>query len=426
MNNKINERKERINKLWKKAHDVLNSVYGEMPDVRMLNRFYSEMMIFGKSDSIIFWDLVAKIRDRARERGYTTSIGGTDGSCFTAYLLGLCENPLPLHYYCPMCKRVEFINERALPWDLPDKACSCGELMRADGFDIPYEIHIASAHKPWPNIWVDPRFIGEVGEFVRELMGDVYRICTLTKPDLTAAKFVFLPYDGEPDFEESIEAAEGRYNDYPHVTIIPLDMYERASKLSEETGVDFSKINPANPRVIAELADGNIENIPNFTSKSRDMREDLHLAAPRSSYDLLQFLGAMHGTNTWRNNAECLIRDGICSMGEISTHRDDVFLLLRDKLREAGHEDAGIAYNLAMKIRYGSFARNGMDAESRALLEYLDLPEWFIPYAEKIQYMFPKAHNVESLRTSLTFMWYKINYPEAFNKVMMDFEGEYE
>ena len=122
----------------------------------------------------------------------------------------------------------------------------------------------------------------------------------------------------------------------------------------------------------------------------------------------------MHGTGSWWGNAEMLIKEDTCSIGEIPAHRDDVFMALRDKLREAGHTDTGIAFNITTKARRGVYAREGIAAEDRAVLEYLDLPKWFATYLEKVQYMSPKSHSVENLRTALVFMWYKINYPEIF------------
>ena len=421
INTKINERKKRIKELWNEAHKNMTHIYGEIPDVRILNRFYTEKMIFGEGDSIIFWDLAATIRSQANKKGYTTSLGGTDGSCFTAYLLGMCENPLPIHYLCPECKKTEFINEPALPWDMPDKPCKCGGIMHAEGFDVPFETHIRMAHQPRPNLWVSPAFLEEAEKIVIEKASGLYRLCKLTKPEFVPIKFVFLPFDGETNFEDNIDESGNKYDTFPGITIIPFDVYRHCANLSEKTGVDFREVNLNDPRIIEASANGNIDNIPNFKSNSLNMGEALCLAKPRNCYDLLQFLGAMHGTNTWCNNAERLIRDGICSIGDIPAHRDDVFILLRDKLREAGHEDVGIAYNIATKIRFGAYAQVGISAENRALLEYLDMPGWFISYIEKIDYMFPKAHNIESLRTSLTFMWYKINYPEVFNKIMKGF-----
>ena len=63
----------------------------------------------------------------------------------------------------------------------------------------------------------------------------------------------------------------------------------------------------------------------------------------------------------------------------------------------------------------GIYSRCGMSAEERAILESLDFPDWFIPYIEKISYMSSKAVAVGTLRIALVFMWYKINYREAFD-----------
>ena len=64
---KITERKRIERNLWKKAHNALTCLYGDMPNVRILNRFYSEKMLFENGDYIMMWDLVAELRLRARE-----------------------------------------------------------------------------------------------------------------------------------------------------------------------------------------------------------------------------------------------------------------------------------------------------------------------------------------------------------------------
>ena len=149
-----------------------------------------------------------------------------------------------------------------------------------------------------------------------------------------------------------------------------------------------------------------------------ELKEGFKAADIKDRYDLLKFLGTMHGTSNWWDNAERLVKDGICKIGDIPSHRDDVFLLLRDKLREVGHTDVGIAYNITTKTRLGVYSRVAIRAEDRALIEYLDLPEWFVPYIEKIQYMSNKANSVGTLRIALAFMWYKINYPCVFDEVV--------
>ncbi len=412
--------------LWKKAHDALNFIYGDMTDVRILNRFHSEKMLFENTDYIIMWDLVAELRLRAKEMDCLTELSGTDTSTLTSFLLSATEtNPLELHFLCPVCKKIEFINERALPWDLPDKPCECGSMMRADGFDIPYEMCISRKFGPWPHLSVDTAFMESAEKIIREKMGCSYRICKLTKPDFAILKFVFLPFSDEPDFEENVDTVDDKYDSYPQITIMTSATLGEAKKLSLATGIDFDEVEAeisdrylSDSRIMNAFAKADTDGIPGFYGwrhpRVSELKDQLLAAKPKNRYDLLKYLGTMQGTSNWWDNAERLVKDGICLIGDIPSHRDDVFMLLRDKLREAGHTDVGIAHNIATKIRLGVYARVGIGAEDRALIEYLDLPEWFIPYVEKINYMTSKSNSVANLRTALAFMWYKINYPEEF------------
>ena len=411
--------------LWQKAEKALYALYGDMPDIRILNRFVSEKLNF--EYSILLWDILGEIRLRAKENDYITTLPGTLSSCFAAYLLGTSDiNPLPLHYLCPVCKRMEFVSDKALPWDMQDKPCGCGAMMRADGFDIPYEMNRPARH--FVSLTVDQDFLKTAEEIIREQTSGLYRICKLTKPDFAILKFVLLPFNGEPDFEENIDTVDNKYEHYPQITITPCHISKTANNLYRATGIHFdeiaigaSKSFLSDSRIIEAFANGNIDNIPNFKSNSLNMGEALCLAKPRNCYDLLQFLGAMHGTNTWCNNAERLIRNGICSIGDIPAHRDDVFMLLRDKLREAGLSDLSFADYFAHKARHGMYALGGIRWEERELLNHLNLPEWFIPYVEKIEYMTSKSNSISSLRIALAFMWYKVNYPEVFNRIKKDF-----
>lgn len=412
--------------LWQKAEKTLYALYGDMPDIRILNRFYSEKMIFGETDDIILWDLVAEIRLEAKHSGDLTNLSGTDSSCFVAYLMGASEtNPLELHYFCPGCKRVEFINKRALPWDARDKSCECGHMMRADGFEIPYEMHMGK-RAPWPHLAVAYPFMETAEKMVREKMRGVYRLCKLTKPDYAILRFAFLPFDENPDFEENVDSVDDKYDSYPQITVVAPLGYEGAKKLSEATGMDFdevvagiSKRYLSDPRIIPEFRRRNVGGIVGFDwhrhPRVDELKEGFKAADIKDRYDLLKFLGTMHGTSNWWDNAEWLIKDGVCQIADIPSHRDDVFMMLRGKLMEAGHTCMGIAFDITRKVRLGIYERKGISACDRALLEYLDLPKWFVPYIEKIQYMSNKANSVGTLRIGLAFMWYKINYPKEFD-----------
>ena len=361
----MNNDKKLINKLWKKAENILYSLYGDMPDLRILNRFYSEKMAYKDSDVIIIWDLVGKICCHAVSLKHFARGSGNLGSCFTAYLLGATENnPLPLHYHCKKCGRTEFADKsKALPFDLPTKPCICGEVMHPDGFDIPYEMNMVNLCAHRLSLVVSSGFLSEAKRMVSE------------HPSITVVPYSFL---------DGIENLLGSKN---------VDFHEVQASINKKS--------PLYERMMETFSQGKTDGIANFDLQKEgfaSMKEALRLAKPKTTYDILKLLSALHGTGTWTNNAERLVENGV-GISDIPTSRDDLFVVLRDSLRHTGFNDTGLAFELTEKIRYGR-----IDVNSRLILSSLDLPEWFVPYVEKIQYMFPKSHSVSYLREALIFM----------------------
>ena len=142
------------------------------------------------------------------------------------------------------------------------------------------------------------------------------------------------------------------------------------------------------------------------------MKEAVSLAKPQTAYEMLKVLSALHGTGTWLDNAQRLVEAGV-GIADIPTSRDDMFMLLRDKLKVAGYNDNGIAYELTERIRHGR-----LDANSRLILSSLDLPEWFMDYVENIRYMFPKSHSVSRLGEALAFMRFKPCFMAELDSLM--------
>lgn len=59
-------------------------------------------------------------------------------------------------------------------------------------------------------------------------------------------------------------------------------------------------------------------------------------------------------------------------------------------------------------------------------IEDYDLPEWFQWSCEQISYMFPKAHCIECVQMSWKFAWFKVNYPEVYNKTYNEYKRRWE
>lgn len=80
-----------------------------------------------------------EITQHLRAAGELWMLPGIDGGfSLSVFLLGITSvNPLPPHYYCPKCKRVEFSSETGDGFGLPGCTCPrCGTIMRGDGHGI--------------------------------------------------------------------------------------------------------------------------------------------------------------------------------------------------------------------------------------------------------------------------------------------------
>ena len=72
-----------------------------------------------------------------------------------------------------------------------------------------------------------------------------------------------------------------------------------------------------------------------------------------------------------------------------------------------------------LRVRRGVYAQNGMPAEIRQQLLELGIQEWLIESFGKIQYLFPKALSILHVKHAMILMWYKIYYPETFEKIVL-------
>ena len=102
-------------KLWKKAHDRMEEIYGEQPPIQMISRFESEKARLQDTDFIVFADFIGELAGMCnREYGDIFNRGELESS-FIAWLLGATKcNPLPAHYYCPKCSQSGVCSNRGL------------------------------------------------------------------------------------------------------------------------------------------------------------------------------------------------------------------------------------------------------------------------------------------------------------------------
>ena len=413
-NNTYSQKRRYIKELWDRAESTLRFIYGDMPPLPILERFYSEKRALYNTDAVILWNVLCNVSCEALERDCNTRIIGTGGSFLCAYLLGaLLDNPLPLHYYCSSCKSIEFIDgKETLPFDMKRKACACGGVMLPDGFDLSYETNTGSATHV--TLLVSPSFIDDAKAIAVEGLREYYRVGELSDGD-GQKRLVLLPRDGGDDFADSITEKD-KYDEYPSLTLKPHETFDLCERVARMTDSDFYEVYSSisadylsDKRVISALArevSFDARRVGGVASQTASV-----MYPSESAYEIMKLYGALHGTGTWRANAELLVSGGV-RLSDIPTTRDDVFTLLRDRL---GDREIGIAAELTDRIWRGE-----LDANSRLLLDTLELPTWFTDYVERIKYMAPKSFVVSTLREALAVKWFSLRYPEEFQRALND------
>ena len=168
-----------------------------------------------------------------------------------------------------------------------------------------------------------------------------------------------------------------------------------------------------------------INGIPEFSAQYT--KNIIQSSKPKNFNDLVCISAIAHGTNTWNYNASDLIEREGKKINEVISNREDMY----NFFVESGL-DSKIAIDIVDFVRRGKAARGRnlwkhlQDRykenyekweEYKEILKEHNIPEWYIHSAEKIEYMFPKAHAISYTIASFKIAWYKVHYPKVFYKV---------
>ncbi len=360
--------------IWDKAYKRIFEIYGDMPDLRIISRLYSEKQAFMQYEvGKYFYDL-AGLRCEAEDAGERLIVKNVAASCLLAYLLGTVdENPLPAHYYCPKCKMVAWMDGKCV-FDLRERTCACGERMKADGFDIPFETYLPYAKKL--------KTADTVPEAYQQLFDSILS-----------------------HFQKSL-----------------LDTTNICKRLEKATGGCMDSIDLNDREVKCRLLTGNFENLAGVGGE-KVIKQMIALAHPLTYHDLLKLIGLAHGTCTWRHNAEHLLADGVCSLYDIPATRDEVFMTIRDAMHDCDFHDTGFAIDAANKARRGYYLEHGMDDYTNQTLSMLGFDDWFGGFIRTTHYMSTKALAVLELKYSIILNWYQVYYPREYQQIMADYNS---
>ena len=121
--------------------------------------------------------------------------------------------------------------------------------------------------------------------------------------------------------------------------------------------------------------------------------------------EIADISGLSHGTNVWRNNAQDIINQGLATINEVISVRDDI----TTKLIAVGL-DKKLSFTISEAVRKGKGLKPEWEEEMRAH----DIPEWYIDSCNKIEYMFPRGHAVAYTMMSFRIAWFKVHHPLAY------------
>lgn len=392
------------------AKSRMAELYGENPSIRITNRFKTEELMLSEQEALLWMGFMGKLNEEFCKAGAYFEVRDAQmGASFIAWLLGGTNvNPLPAHYYCPRCKRVEFITEVQYGIDAPDKKCACGESYRKDGFGID-AIHIYPFSKS-----------NEI--YVSNSAGELVKNCLMSYFDgYGELRELQIVYDETDDKRADNEWTITKYallskedvKKYQE-NIILVNVKEYCKMMKEVpilTILDHKKKRIKNRYLPdAEYSGDQIKSYIQYASEhgyfyndfiNKDLGTILkNIKNPKFS-DLIAVLGLLHGTGTWQDNGELLYERGM-ELENLISCREDVYAFLYHKLNgKCCDNPVGQVFDIRENVRMGRYARTGMPEETKRLLLDCEVPEWYVESMKKIKYLFPKTNLIIQAKREL-------------------------
>ena len=457
------------------CYDFIADKYGDNPPKEVTERLETELYLSTVIDFADVLLLSANMVRAVKEHNEQVIPRGSVASSFISFCLGITEiNPLPPHYYCPNCKRIEWANSVHSGYDLPTLFCTCGGKMIGDGQNICYQSFLGYKGDKVPDIDLNFSQTGKeividslknkilnesqlvwggctesianehnsfdietcieeyqknTGEFFPKKMKQNIiskTECTKFGDDIVEGTLMIIPKNKEIlDFTPVMENEYGglpvtHYDFYDlRDSIYQCDIYafpfvERLKLLEKKTGMSILDI-PLNGKELIELINkDDLSGVKCF--EEYDVLNAIKSTPINNFTDLTKLLGLYFRTGEMHDNVEQVIKNGTARLCEIPAYREDIYFDLLNR----GMDKKKAFYYMDM-VRKGLFAKcestDDLVKEFERDLTGAGISQWYIDFCKNTRYLFPKSHGAEYTRVAVIEAWYKVNYRGIFEEV---------
>ena len=466
------------------CYDRAKSIYGEPIPRVVEERLEKELHSIITNGFAVMYIIAQKLVHKSNEDGYLVGSRGSVGSSFVATMSGITEvNPLPPHYYCTKCHYSDFDSEDVKKFaggagcDMPDKICPvCGEKLKKDGFDIPFETFLGFKGDKEPDI--DLNFSGEYqskAHAYTEVIfgkGHTFKAGTIgTLADKTAFGYVknYFEERGQrkrnAEINRIVQGCVGvRRTTGQHpggIVVMP-----HGEEINSFTPVQHPANDMTSDIITTHFDYHSIDhNLLKLDILGHDdptmirMLEDLTgLNAREFSLDSKEVMSLFQNTSALKIEPEDI---GGCKLGALGipefgtdfamqmlldakptcfsdlvriaglAHGTDVWLGNAQDLILSGQATIqtaictrddimiyligmGMDKSLSFTIMEGVRKGKGLKPDWEKAMREANVPEWYIESCKKIKYMFPKAHAAAYVMMAWRIAYCKVFYPLAY------------